>query len=376
LEVDASADRRALKARYYEVVNLYHPDRYFGRSLGNFKPKLERIFQRVTEAYDVLSRPTARAEYDAYLTRHVGAEALHKLLNDEQARTRQLREVEDRILAEARLGERNESLRPPSGSVPAPGVAKTSDPVPPLPENDWSRASDPGRISTAELNETRRRVLARKLGGSLPPPAARVQPTPPVSSPETRERAVQDLKRRYEERLLEARRRKASEYVAQADLDLGRNDLANAVNSLRIAASLLPSDDALAKRARELETRAMMDLSDRYLKQAEYEQREGRFADAVRSYTRALAGKPSAQLHDRTAHCLLSANGDMKKAVEHARIAVAEDPTNPAYRVTLARVFLAASMNDSAMGELERAKTLAPTDDTIKSLIRRLQRGA
>jgi tetratricopeptide (TPR) repeat protein len=134
-----------------------------------------------------------------------------------------------------------------------------------------------------------------------------------VSSPETRERAVQDLKRRYEERLLEARRRKASEYVAQADLDLGRNDLANAVNSLRIAASLLPSDDALAKRARELETRAMMDLSDRYLKQAEYEQREGRFADAVRSYTRALAGKPSAQLHDRTAHCLLSANGDMKK---------------------------------------------------------------
>jgi hypothetical protein len=55
---------------------------------------------------------------------------------------------------------------------------------------------------------------------------------------------------------------------------------------------------------------------------------------------------------------------------------VAEDPTNPAYRVTLARVFLAASMNDSAMGELERAKTLAPTDDTIKSLIRRLQRGA
>jgi tetratricopeptide (TPR) repeat protein len=217
--------------------------------------------------------------------------------------------------------------------------------------------------------------LARKLGGSLPPPASRATP-PLASSPESRERAVHDLKRRYEERLLEARRRKAEEYVAQADADLGRNNLANAVNSLRIATSLLPGDDALLGRARELEARALRDLADRYVAQAEYEEREGRFRDAVRSYTRALEGKPSAKLHERAAHCILSASGEAKKAVEHARLAVAEAPGHARYRVTLARAYQAAGMLESALAELERAKTLAPGDDTVKNLIRRLQRGA
>jgi tetratricopeptide (TPR) repeat protein len=221
----------------------------------------------------------------------------------------------------------------------------------------------------------RRRVLARKLGASLPPPASRATPTV-QSTPESRERAVQDLKRRYEERLLEARRRKAQEYVAQADAELGHNNLASAVNSLRIATSLLPGDDALSGRARELEARAARDLAERYLAQAEYEEREGRFRDAVRSYTRALEGRPSAVLHERIAHCVLAASGDIKKAVEHARLAVSEAPNNVQYRVTLARAFQAGGMLESAIGELERAKTLAPGDDTVKNLIRRLQRGA
>ncbi len=381
LEVEPSADRRQIKARYYEVVNVFHPDRYFGRALGSFKPKLEKIFQRITEAHDILTRSEARAEYDAYLTRHRGTEALHRLLTDEQARAKELREIEDRILAEARIGDRNESLRPPPSQM-APRIAT---PAP----SDPARASDPGRASltgeapqrtASDTTDLRRRVLARKLGGSLPPPGARSAPATPVapvtSSPETRERAVQELKRRYEERLLDARRKKAEELVAQADADLGRNNLADAVNSLRIATSLVPGDDRLSGRARELESRAQRHLSDRYLEQASYEEREGRFHDALRSYTRALPGNPSPALHDRIAYCLLSVGGDAKKAIDHARNAVREAPDKPAFRVTLARAFIAANMTESALAELERAKTLAPSDDTITNLIRRLKRGA
>jgi curved DNA-binding protein CbpA len=379
LEVDPNADKRAIKARYYEIVNLFHPDRYFGRALGSFKPKLERIFQRVTEAHDVLTRSEARAEYDVYLRQNIGTEALHKILNDEQARARELREIEDRILAEARLGERNDTLRPPTSQRPPPSPvpARGSDPAQGNAQGgDGSRASDPGRPSFAgDSNEVRRRVLARKLGGSLPPPASRA--TPPVaSSAESRERAVQDLKRRYEERLLEARRRKAQEYVTQADADLGRNNLAEAVNALRIATSLLPGDDSLSQRVRELEGRALRDLADRYVAQAEYEEREGRYRDAVRSYTRALEGRPSAKLHERAAHCILAASGDARKAMDHARLAVAEAPNVVEYRITLARAYQAGGLVDSAAAELERAKTLAPGDDTVKNLIRRLQRGA
>ena len=392
LELEPSSDKRAIKARYYEVVNRFHPDRYFGRTLGGFKPKLEKIFQRVTEAHDVLTRSEARAEYDAYLARHHGTEALHQVLTDEQARARALREIEDRILAEARLSERNDTLRPPTSQVPpsiatpapaaatpAPAAMRARNPLrttnPGL--MSGSRVSDPGQPPGSDSNELRRRVLARKLGASMPPPGARSNPqaATTASTAESRERAVQDLKRRYEERLLDARRRKAQEYVEQAELELGRNDLAQAVNAMRIATSLLPSDDSLSGRTRELESRALRDLADRYWEQAGYEEREGRFADAARSYTRALAGKPSAELHDRLAQCLIALGSEPKKAIEHARNAVSESGNTAAFRVTLARAYLGANMNESALAELERAKTLAPSDDTIKSLIRRAQRG-
>jgi curved DNA-binding protein CbpA len=383
LEVEPSADRRLIKARYYEVVNVFHPDRYFGRSLGSFKPKLEKIFQRITEAHDILTRSEARSEYDAYLARHRGTEALHKLLTDEQARAKELREIEDRILAEARIGDRNDSLRPSASQI-APRLATPAPPAQGRPSDPGraslteTRGSDPAQRASSDTADLRRRVLARKLGGSLPPPGSRAAPAPPPvpSSPESRERAVQELKRRYEERLLEARRKKAAEYVAQADADLGRNNLADAVNSLRIATSLVPGDDRLSGRVRELEARARRDLSERYLEQASYEEREGRFHDALRSYTRALPGSPSPALHDRIAHCLLAVGGDAKKAIEHARNAVKEAQDKPAFRLTLARAFIAANMTESALAELERAKTLAPSDDTITNLIRRLKRGA
>jgi tetratricopeptide (TPR) repeat protein len=235
-----------------------------------------------------------------------------------------------------------------------------------------------GEQSNSDSIELRRRQFARKLGASLPPPGPRSNPqaTAPASTPESRERAVQDLKRRHEERLQEARRRKAQEYAAQADLDLGQNNLAEAVNALRIATSLAPNDDKLSGRARELESRAQRDLADRYVQQAGYEEREGRFADAVRSYTRALAGKPSADLHHRAAHCLIALGTESEKAIEHARSAVSKAPNDASYRVTLARAYLAANLHERAAEELERAQTLAPTDDTVRGLIRRLQRGA
>ena len=59
-------------------MNDFHPDRYFGKSLGSFKPKLERLFTRVTEAHDVLTRVSAREDYDRYLTtvRHTRARSI------------------------------------------------------------------------------------------------------------------------------------------------------------------------------------------------------------------------------------------------------------------------------------------------------------
>ena len=67
LGIDPSADAKAIRAAYYELVRVYHPDRYFGKSLGELEGPLLRVFGKFSEAYEVLHRAESRAEYDRYL---------------------------------------------------------------------------------------------------------------------------------------------------------------------------------------------------------------------------------------------------------------------------------------------------------------------
>jgi curved DNA-binding protein CbpA len=62
LGVPASADVKAVKRAYFELSKEYHPDRYFRRNIGPFALRLERIFKRIVEAYELLSDPATRAE--------------------------------------------------------------------------------------------------------------------------------------------------------------------------------------------------------------------------------------------------------------------------------------------------------------------------
>jgi len=48
---------------YREKAKIFHPDRFQGRRLGAFRPRLERIFRRLTEARDALSDEASRAAY-------------------------------------------------------------------------------------------------------------------------------------------------------------------------------------------------------------------------------------------------------------------------------------------------------------------------
>ncbi|HET9959375.1 MAG TPA: DnaJ domain-containing protein [Polyangiaceae bacterium] len=408
LNVDPSADRRAIKAKFYEIINLYHPDRFYGKKLGSFKNKLERIFQCVSDAHDVLTRAEARAEYDAYLQAEQSTRVLEEQLHDEEAYARELDAVNARIAAEAEghpsqpvaresqpsaplhissappLSARPLSTPPVIQSSMPPGVSAVRNVSAPPPATGSlpppTASSDPAPARGDP--EARRRALARKLGLSSPPPERRSVPAPaiprdpmPRDPAQARDFAGQELKRRYEQRMLDARRRQIEEYTSRADAALAERKLVEAVNALRIAVSLAPQDPTLRQRLDDLQSEAGRELSDRYLEQARYEEREQRWAEAVRSYMRALSGKPNPRLHERTAHCLLAAQGDVKQAVEHARKAVLQVPNEPRFRVTLGRAYYAANMRESAIGELERAASLAPTDDTIKDLLRRARRG-
>jgi curved DNA-binding protein CbpA len=62
LGVPRDADVRAIKMAYFGLSKQFHPDRYFRRNLGPYALRVEKIFKKVLEAYELLSDPATRAE--------------------------------------------------------------------------------------------------------------------------------------------------------------------------------------------------------------------------------------------------------------------------------------------------------------------------
>lgn len=67
LGVPRNAEKKAIKNAYYRITGSVHPDRFFRKRLGSYKPKMEAIFARLEDAYRTLTAPDARAQYDATL---------------------------------------------------------------------------------------------------------------------------------------------------------------------------------------------------------------------------------------------------------------------------------------------------------------------
>jgi curved DNA-binding protein CbpA len=369
LGLASGADKKAIKAAYFELVNDFHPDRYFGKNLGSFKPKLERLFARVTEAHDVLTRQAAREEYDKYLASVRRTQALDRTLADPGVTAGEVERLQREIQEQVRLEEKARHSYPPVApvaSLPPLTQRSMATPTPPPVSHPSFRPGDA---------DARRRALARKLGVSMPP-AARAPSSPlPTADAAAREAAAADLKRRYEERVGELKSRQVQRYVSAAEEAESRNDLVSATNALRIATSLAPEDAALTHRLRDLEARAVARLADSYLEQAQYEEREGRFLEAAASFRRASRGKPTARVLERVAHCLFAGKGDLKEAADFAKRARDAAPDDPNTRVTLGKIYFEAGMKQSALAEFERAQQLSPKDDSIKEWLRRARKG-
>ncbi|HXK16481.1 MAG TPA: DnaJ domain-containing protein, partial [Polyangiaceae bacterium] len=390
--IDPSVEKKAIKSAYFEIVNVFHPDRYFGKNVGSFKAKLEKVFSRLTQSYDVLSRTSSRTEYDNYLRAQSKTRAFDAGQLDSATHQAALQEVMRRIQAEASVENRGLSVPPPApDSMPPPAPSPTppphqslsASPTLPPPRPSSNPALRPSASIRPSDPEIRRRALARKLGRPGAPSSS--DSSPNVNDAEQRQKLAQEgtvrqewaadeLKRRYQDRVQAARDRQIGVYLSAAKQALDKGDHVGAANSLRIAVSLAPNDAALAQQLNEVAGKAKAELSASYVEQAEYEERDEKWLAAAKSYSRALLGRPDAKIYDKVASCLLSGDGNVREAGEAAKRAVMMTPENARYRVTLARFYVKAGMKQSAEGELSRAATLAPSDDKVADWIRRLKR--
>jgi len=101
LGVAASASRPEISAAYVDLSRVLHPDSHIGR-VGDLELALvERTYARIVEAYGVLSRPAARAEFDEYMDRRRGRSPLSPASEAASDRA-----ALDRCLAEAERAHR------------------------------------------------------------------------------------------------------------------------------------------------------------------------------------------------------------------------------------------------------------------------------
>jgi curved DNA-binding protein CbpA len=352
LAVQSSADRKDIKRAYYAVAPDYHPDKFYGKNIGSFKPMMEAIFGQLTFAYETLTSAERRAEYDAYLSA--------------QAQTRSMEE-----LLRSDLG------TPPLVEAVSPGPIPVSSSVPPA-----KTKSDPAATTISSTppmsrdgDRTRREALARKLGvarGSMPPEARRSAP-PESPSPSSRELATQELKRRHDVMAAEKRRSQARRYVDAGAAALKENPAA-AANAYRLALALDPENPEIVRAHRDATQQAAIALADGYLKQGDYESRNGQWVGAARSYARAVAGMPEDPIVlQKAANAALRAGNDMRGAAEFAKRAVGLAPKRLEARITLIEAYLAAGFAAGAKRELEAAREIAPRDDKLMELSKRLK---
>jgi Arc/MetJ-type ribon-helix-helix transcriptional regulator len=105
LGLDPIDDPKAIRRAYHIVSRGFHPDTWYGKNIGNFRPVLDDLFRRTRASFELLGDPTRRqALVEAHRSKTHGQQALRS--SAEQARALEQREAEkrqaERVEAEAR----------------------------------------------------------------------------------------------------------------------------------------------------------------------------------------------------------------------------------------------------------------------------------
>ena len=63
LDVTKEADAKEVKRAYFKLSKEFHPDRFYGKEIGDYKKKLNGIFQAIKAAFELLSDEKRKAAY-------------------------------------------------------------------------------------------------------------------------------------------------------------------------------------------------------------------------------------------------------------------------------------------------------------------------
>ncbi len=357
LGVAMEADRAEIRKAYFALSKIFHPDAYYGKHLGSFKPKMEYIFRKMTDAYEAVGRPKKREAYDRYLRQSLTASAAEQQIH--------------------RMEERAEAMARALAKAPVPEEARGGEPGSPV-RSQPARSSRPGPTLTAGSPEhermlRKRELLERRLKGRSmrsPPPRPPSQTTPGPSVRVGKKEALRGLTRSLKQTAsFTGGIDRAEHHLEMARRAEANGDLAAAATALRMALALDSDRADVREDYRRVNSHLRIQLVDIHREQARYEEENSMWAAASISWAKVAEASPDDPVAPRrAAKALLAAGGDLRKARDFALRSLDIQPNSIDTRLILARIYIEAGMENSAAKELDEAAKLDPRHEMLKNL--------
>ncbi|MCY1014808.1 J domain-containing protein [Pyxidicoccus sp. MSG2] len=311
-----------VKQAYYNASRRFHPDRYFGKNLGSFRARMERIFRRLTDAHNVLTQPDKREAY---------------------------------LRANPALGLAAAAATPPPVAPPPPEPPPPLTPVPPPVHVAYVPPAPPPRPAA-------------------PPPRAPPAPAPPpVNDAESEARRAERQARLARHPYL-ARTGKLSELLARGKAAVAKGDWERAYQDFHQVQMLDPKNREagtllVEARRRHDAQRASVELArGKTLEQG---------ADANGAYAAyrlaSSLDEQSAEAAFRAARLGYQLGQDVAEVKSLAQRAVDQQPERIEHHVLLGKVLMDAGSKKLAKRAFEEAAKLDPDNAEAKAALKKLR---
>lgn len=269
LGIPRDAPQKEIKAAYFTLSREYHPDRFFRRDIGDFRWRLESIFKKLTEAYQVLYNPQTREDYN-------------KTIPAEQKHFEQVRQEQG--------------------------------PAPPTPKE-------------AEV--------------------------------------PQEIQEKVE---------KAREFFDAGLKDSLEKKYASAAANFKLAMVYDPFNDKYKKHYEEAHGIVVRTEIERFLHAASSAESILHHDESKRFLLKALELSPDhAQAHHKLARMMLMTGEGLKEARDHCLKALAKEPDNVEYRLTLAQIFMDGKLFKNAFREYDTILKKDPKNEEALAQIKELK---
>ncbi|MFO8071905.1 MAG: DnaJ domain-containing protein [Polyangia bacterium] len=337
LGVSPDADRRQIRSAYFDLSKRLHPDRAFGRHKGELRHKMDLVFGRISQAYEVVSSAERRAEYDEYIADQLEIWRIEKQLHSaseaarsaskEAKKPEEERKVRTRGPSRASAG--STTARKTERRVPSERPERRTIPASP-------RAHEERRRSWRRMRVAR--AFQREMGISSPGEARRSQP-PGVDIENS---------------------------LALASIALEQRQFSRAVGSLEEVLSVDPENRHAREMLGSARAGTRRELAVKYLGQGRYERQGGDPERALRSFEKALeVDADNAEAMYQLADLLLETRQSLPRALELAQRA-ATTGHKARYFATLGEILILAGENEKAAEAFRRAMKLEPRNSRHK----------